>query len=167
VCLSYVIFKRWAPFASNLSKFQIIGDSLLAIEQYLPHRRPVLMLTRIVSESETSLEAEALLDLDFPFQHADGVVFDSVWCEMAAQAAAVFMGRNRGSGGMGFLTGIDDFEIMDTISIPARTVARVTVTRQFGRIFTFAAEILRQEGSLLARGGLSFFVESSDRPSEK
>ena len=148
-----------------LSKFRFIGESLLVIEQYLPHRSPVLMLNRIVSESETVLEAEAVLDPDFPFQHAGGPVFDSVWCEMAAQTAAVFMGRSRRAGGMGFLTGIDDFEMMGAIRTPARVLARVTVSRQFGQIFTFEAEILRQDGSLVAKGGLSFFVKDPGSPS--
>jgi len=132
------------------------------IERYLPHRKPVLMLTRIVSDSETSLEAEAFLDQDFAFQHDDGVIFDAAWCELAAQAAAVFMGRSRGSGGMGFLTGIDDFEIMDTVRTPARVVTRVSVHRRFGNIYVFEARIVQQEGRLVAKGGLSFFVENSD-----
>ncbi|MBI4775395.1 MAG: hypothetical protein HY788_14700 [Deltaproteobacteria bacterium] len=167
MCLRYLILNRSALLSSIFSNLQVIGGSLLAIERYLPHRKPVLMLTRVVSETETSLEAEAFLDVDFPFQNAAGVVFDAVWCEMAAQAAAVFMGRNRGSGGIGFLTGIDDFEIVNTVRIPARVVAGVRVTRQLGRIFTFAVEILGPDASCLARGGLSFFVENPGGTSEE
>ncbi len=133
------------------------------IERYLPHREPVLMVQEILEETDDGLTASALLGKDFPFQDAQGFVYDSVWCELAAQASAVFLKRrSEDPDEMGLLTGINDFRIHRATALPAEVSVRIAFSRRIGQVFVFWGEVRLAGGIPVAEGELVFFVQPSE-----
>lgn len=67
-------------------------EPFLPVEQYLPHRSPMLLVDRLLADDGERVEVEATVPADGLFVR-DGVMPSWVGLELMAQAIGVFAGR--------------------------------------------------------------------------
>ncbi len=102
----------------------------------VPHRPPMLLISRLVEVGERSATVEADIGADNIFVEADGRLGEPAYVEIVAQAIAAqhgfrTMGREGGSGD-GFLIGVKDFEITGTARAGDRLRVHVRKLGKFG-----------------------------------
>jgi predicted hotdog family 3-hydroxylacyl-ACP dehydratase len=105
-------------------------EPFLSVEQYLPHRSPMLLVDRLLADDGDRVEVEATVPADGLFVR-DGVMPSWVGLELMAQTIGVFAGRRsrerHEAVRLGFLLGtrrytakVDGFRVGARLEIHAR-----------------------------------------------
>jgi 3-hydroxyacyl-[acyl-carrier-protein] dehydratase len=130
------------------------------VEDLLPHRRPWLLVDRVLERAGDRVRAEKRLSAGDPLLAA-GALPDVLVIEALAQAAACVAGR--GDARAGLLVAASGFEFAaracagETLTL---TCARVA---QLGAMHRFTGEA-SVDGKLVARGELTFALGAPDAP---
>ena len=122
--------------------------------QWLPHRPPMTMVTRLLSYGEWSLvEAEIAPDNRFL---RDGVLDSSIIPEIVAQGCAAIRGcEERKTDLKGMLAGVRNVDVLgairggDTLTLRIREIVRID------NCSNLEFEVLRPGGELCATGEMS------------
>ncbi len=132
------------------------------LEELMPHRRPMILLDRLVEAGETTAICEVDIRAGVPFSDATGVP-SYVGIEYMAQTIAVFSGCQRRNKGepieVGFLLGTPRFTSYCAV-FQFGTTLRVQVTHVWGeqQLARFECSIQNaQTGQLLQKADLSVF----------
>ena len=130
----------------------------------LPHRPPMLLIDEVIEvDAESAVVAKTFHEGDFGTR--GGLVLDSILIECVAQAVALLNGFNALPSGApaarGLLVGIDGFEFVARArtGIPLRISCRGT--DRFGP-FRLADGQVEQQGELLAKGSLKFYIAEDE-----
>ncbi len=136
------------------------------LEQLLPHRKPMILLTRMVEATATTSVCEVDIGPDSQFCDGDGVAA-YVGIEYMAQAVAAFSGFQRHCNGqpieVGFLISVPKFESYNPLFRLGKTL-RVEVAHTWGesQLARFQCAIKdAKNGELLQQAELSVFKPES------
>jgi predicted hotdog family 3-hydroxylacyl-ACP dehydratase len=126
----------------------------------------MLMLDSILEASTDHLLAEKVFQPD-DYGVSEGQVLTGTLIEAMAQAVAVIQGLAASSQGdhppKGMLVGVESVEVLAPLNLGRRLSILVVITRQL-RPFIMADGAIFQDGNLVVKGCLKFFVEG--RPNE-
>src|SRR6478735_3196475 len=116
----------------------------------IPHRRPWLLVDRVVSRAPDRVEAEKRVTAGDPFGTLAGMVLVEALAQTAACANAGTVGAHRG-----YLVAAKGFQF-DGQAQPGDTVRLVAVrTGSFGALAKFDGEA-SVDGRVIARGSMTF-----------
>ncbi len=128
--------------------------------RYLPHRPPMFMLDTLCSVGERCGRLSALIRPDNPFLDSDGVLAESAYVEITAQALAALEGFHMNSrereGHKGVLVGVKKFSVAGEARAGERLDVHIEKQGRFGGFGSVRGVVLR-DGGLIAEGELSFF----------
>ncbi|MDO9532503.1 MAG: hypothetical protein Q7O12_10290 [Deltaproteobacteria bacterium] len=131
------------------------------LEELLPHRPPMLMLDSILEAGTGRLLAEKIFQPD-DYGVSEGQVLAGALIEAMAQAVAAIQGLAAASQGdlppKGMLVGVEGLTVLAPVNLGRRLAILVEITRQL-RPFIMADGSIFQDGTLIAKGCLKFFVE--------
>ncbi len=135
-----------------------------AVDKYLPHRRPMLIIDTLCSVGERKGHISAGIRGDNPFLDDDGVLEESAYVEMIAQAVAALegfhMNPHRRANHQGVLLGVRRFSIKGASRKGDRLDIYVEKLGRFGE-FGAVSGTVTGAGKEIAAGELSFVrVES-------
>jgi len=114
---------------------------------YLPHRRPFLLLDRLV-ELHAGERAGAIIEVTAGTRHFPNVLL----VEAMAQLGGIAAGHEEGEGG--FLAAIDHAEFAAPAAAGDRLLVSVRVVKSFGRLHMLEGEVTVAD-RVLARAGLT------------
>lgn len=114
---------------------------------YLPHRRPFLLLDRLV-ELHAGERAAALIEVTAGTRHFPNVLL----VEAMAQLGGIAAGHEEGEGG--FLAAIDHAEFVAPAAAGDSLLVSVRVIKSFGRLHMLEGEVTVAD-RVLARAGLT------------
>ena len=127
------------------------------IEQYLPHRAPILLVDEIISFDENGI----VCGVNWPqktFFHQNP---HAAMIEMIAQSSAVMMAKSgNGEKGLGMLTAIKNFEFFDNPQ-QAHIKVEVTIDGELGQ-HKIVNGIVKQHGKVLVKGRVFLYLDRGD-----
>jgi 3-hydroxyacyl-[acyl-carrier-protein] dehydratase len=130
-------------------------------EELLPHRPPLLMLDSIIEASNERLVAGKVFQLD-DYGVSEDQVLTGALIEAMAQAVAVIQGLAATFHGdqppKGMLVGVEDLVVLTQVKLGRSIEIHTEITRKL-RPFIMADGAIFQDGTLVAKGCLKFFVE--------
>lgn len=134
-----------------------------AIDGYLPHKRPMLVVERILELGERSSVSEFEVPEDSIFIEKDGTLSASFYPEMVSQSIAALNGfRNPNGGGKeGFLIGINNFETEGSAKAGDVLRVRVFKSARYGDFSVIKAEVLNGERKI-AKGEIKVWQKKGD-----
>lgn len=126
-----------------------------AIERAIPHRAPMLLIDRVISQSNDAIQCSKTFRSDeyFVQGHYPGnpIVPGVILCECAAQAAAVLLSSLvEGEAGVPVLTRIQDARFKRIVKPGETIVLDVTLTERLANAFFVSAKVT-VEGKLAVR----------------
>lgn len=137
-------------------------DLQLSLTAIVPHRAPMLLLSRL--ESFTSEEARATVAVqeDNPFLRPDGTLERVAYAEMMAQcfaagAGASLLAAGGSSAGWGYLAALRDVVVHADAHVGQHLDVMVRVSARLGEIAVVDGEV-HAEGQLLASGQFKIFM---------
>ena len=126
------------------------GQAFGPVQDYVPHRPPMLLIDHIVDVSENQIVCRTTIHRDCAFA-IDGRVHPSAMIELVAQACAIYVGVLSAHNGdppmMGLIMGcrevafaVDSFAVGDELTVAA--------TRVFGQkqLAAFTGTVMRRDG---------------------
>jgi len=132
-----------------------------AAEGLVPHRPPMLLITRLLEAEAGNGMAEAVIGADCPFLDEEGRFESAGLVELGAQAYAAIKGleflRAGVPFGAGFLVGIQGMHVQgqarrgETLLIQVRTVGTF-------EDFAVVEAAVKRDGKLLAEGRLKVYA---------
>lgn len=133
-------------------------------ERLVPHRAPMLLVSRLVEIGERSATVEADISSDNIFIESDGRLGEPAYVEIVAQAIAAQHGfRTMGRAGQddGFLIGVKDFAVTGSARVGDRLRVNVRKTGKFGDFGIVRGEVLNGE-ALIAHGEVKIWQKGLD-----
>ena len=137
-------------------------DSQQSLTAIVPHRAPMLLLSKL--ESFTSEEARAAVDVgeDNPFLRPDGKLERVAYAEIMAQcfaagAGASLLAAGDSCAGWGYLAALRDVAVHADAHVGQHLDVLVRVSARLGEIAVVDGEV-HAEGQLLAAGQFKIFM---------
>jgi 3-hydroxymyristoyl/3-hydroxydecanoyl-(acyl carrier protein) dehydratase len=128
------------------------------LEQLLPHRRPWLLIDRVLEVGRERVVAEKRVSAGDPLT-GDGLS-EALTIEALAQTAACVMGTERGQH-LGYLVAVRGFSFGDRARAGETLILTAEKQAALGALHRFIGEA-RVGGRVMARGELTFSVVSAD-----
>ena len=136
-------------------------------ERYMIHRRPMLLVRRLLCVDGDYGEAETVLEPGDACIGPDGRLEPAALVELVAQTYAAAQGyRDSESGrppGIGYLVGAGEFTIEDIPSAGERLLIKVNSTCAFDEFYMVDGQVLRDEQTI-ASGTLKAWVPKNQEP---
>lgn len=137
-------------------------DSQHSLTAIVPHRAPMLLLSKL--DSFTSEEARATVDVrkDNPFLRSDGTLERVAYAEIMAQcfaagAGASLLAAGGTCAGWGYLAALRDVTVHADAQVGQCLNVLVRVSARLGEIVVVDGEV-HAEGQLLAAGQFKIFM---------
>ena len=138
------------------------------IEQLLPQRPPMLLLSRLLSCTATDGTAEALLAPGHLFSLPDDTIHPAAFVELMAQAYAAVHGYRDHLAGkaprIGYLAGVTQASVLGAARIGDQLIVSVRQTALIKPFIRARAQVTR-DGETLAEGELTLFIPPDEAPS--
>lgn len=138
------------------------------IEQLLPQRPPMLLLSRLLSCTSTEGTVEALLGPGHLFGQPDDTIHPAAFVELMAQAYAAVHGyQDHLAGkapGIGYLAGVTQASVLGAARIGDQLTVNVRQTALIKPFVRARAQVVRN-GETLAEGELTLFIPPEEAPS--
>jgi predicted hotdog family 3-hydroxylacyl-ACP dehydratase len=136
-------------------------SAIPAIEELIPQRPPMLLLSRLLSCTTTEGTAEALLAPGHLFCLADDTVHPAAFIELMAQGYAAVQGYQDHQAGkppsIGYLAGVTQAVVHGAARIGDRLLVSVQQTALIKPFVRARAQVVR-DGETLAEGELTLFI---------
>ena len=143
----------------NASKLDRIITLPADAEQFIPHKRPVAMVTKLLSVSDSGGEVLAEIAPDNIFLGADGELDSAALPELAAQAVAALNGfLSPETIRRGMLAEINRFECHRPVRAGEQVIASCRTTTEFPPWYVIEFQIRGPEGGIRAEGELKLCV---------
>ena len=137
-------------------------DSLQSLTALMPHRAPMLLLSRLESFTSEEARATATVLEDNPFLRPDGKLERVAYAEIMAQcfaagAGASLLATGGSCAGWGYLAALRDVTMHADAHVGQRLDILVRVSARLGEIAVVDGEV-HAEGQLLATGQFKIFM---------
>ena len=137
-------------------------DSLQPLTALMPHRAPMLLLSRLESFSSEEARGTMTVQADNPFLRADGTLQRVAYAEIMAQcfaagAGASLLAAGGVCAGWGYLAALRDVTVHADACVGQRLDVLVRVSARLGEIAVVDGEV-HAEGQLLATGQFKIFM---------
>lgn len=128
----------------------------------VPHRAPVLLLSRLESFSPEEARATAAVQEGNPFLRSDGKLERAAYAEIMAQcfaagAGASLLAAGGSCAGWGYLAALRDVTVHADAHVGQHLDVMVRVSARLGEIAVVDGEV-HAEGQLLATGQFKIFM---------
>jgi len=140
----------------------------LPLEELLPHRPPMLLLSRLDAFSAEGAQAAAELREGNPFLRPDGLLERAAYAELMAQcfaagAGAVARQTETPPAAWGYLAALRDVAISGDARCGDSLTVSVRLTASLGRITVMEGEVRSATDALLATGQLKVFIPGQEK----
>ena len=137
-------------------------DSLQPLTALMPHRAPMLLLSRLVSFTSEEARATATVLEDNPFLRPDGKLERVAYAEIMAQcfaagAGASLLATGGSCAGWGYLAALRDVTIHAEAQVGQHLDVQVRISARLGEIAVVDGEI-HADGQVLATGQFKIFM---------
>ena len=137
-------------------------DSLQSLTALMPHRAPMLLLSRLESFTSEEARATAAVREDNPFLRPDGKLERVAYAEIMAQcfaagAGASLLAAGEACAGWGYLAALRDVTVHADAHVGQCLEVLVRVSARLGEIAVVDGEV-QAEGQLLATGQFKIFM---------
>lgn len=137
-------------------------DSQMSLTALMPHRAPMLLLSKLESFTPEEARASAAVLEDNPFLRPDGKLERVAYTEIMAQCFAAGAGANLRAAdgfcaGWGYLAALRDVTVHTDAHVGQRLDVVVRVSARLGEIAVVDGEV-HAEGQLLATGQFKIFM---------
>ena len=137
-------------------------DSLQPLTALMPHRAPMLLLSRLESFTSEEARATAAVRDGNPFLRPDGKLERVAYAEIMAQcfaagAGASLLAAGGVCAGWGYLAALRDVTVHADAHVGQRLDVVVRVSARLGEIAVVDGEV-QAEGQLLATGQFKIFM---------
>lgn len=127
------------------------------IEQYLPHRAPILLVDEIISCSENGI----VCGVNWPQKTFFHQNFHAAMIEMIAQSSAIMMAKSgKGKKGLGMLTAIKNFTFFDHPQ-QSHIQIEVSIDGELGQ-HKIVNGIAKQQDKVLAKGRVFLYLDRGE-----
>ena len=137
------------------------------IQEYLPHRKPMLMVDRIVEIGDRKVTTSFKIKQENIFTE-NGKLTETGLIENIAQTCSAITGqnfandiqqlKNPGSQIIGFITNIKKIKIFDLPEVGDQIISQAVLKSQFGEICTIVCETFFNE-KLLVEAEISLLIK--------
>ena len=137
-------------------------DSLQPLTALMPHRAPMLLLSRLESFTSEEARATATVLEDNPFLRPDGKLERVAYAEIMAQcfaagAGASLLAAGGACAGWGYLAALRDVTVHADARLGQQLSIFVRIATRLGEITVVDGEV-HAEGQLLAAGQFKIFM---------
>ena len=137
-------------------------DSLQPLTALMPHRAPMLLLSRLESFTSEEARATATVLEDNPFLRPDGKLERVAYAEIMAQcfaagAGASLLATGGSCAGWGYLAALRDVTMHAEAQVGQHLDVQVRISARLGEIAVVDGEI-HADGQLLASGQFKIFM---------
>ncbi len=130
------------------------------IENYVPHRKPMLLLSKLIKASEDGIEANYTIDHKCIFLKEDDTIEPVALMEILAQCFAAGNGVTNPSR-FGYLVSMRSMKVYDQASIGETVLAKVTLAARIGDIMVIDGKLYK-DGACILEGQYKIFAPSED-----
>ena len=136
------------------------------LSDLLPHRAPMLLLSRLDGFSETQAQATATLREGNPFLRPDGLLERAAYAELMAQCFAAGAGAlarclEKPPPAWGYLAALRDVAVYGDARCGETLAVSVSITASLGPITVVEGEV-RSADALLAAGQFKIFIPEKE-----
>ena len=136
------------------------------LSAFLPHRAPMLLLSRLDAFSAEGARATAELRAGNPFLRSDGLLERAAYVELMAQCFAAGAGAlarqaEKPPAAWGYLAALRDIAIHGDARLGDTLTASVNLVTALGPVTVLEGEV-RSADTLLARGQFKIFIPEQE-----
>lgn len=124
----------------------------MQLTDLLPHRPPMLLLSTLLSWSQTAVRAQALVTRNMPFVRANGVLEHCAYGELLAQCLAAGAGA-MGGPRSGYLAALRDIRVLEDAVCGDLLTIDVALGARVGEITCFSGHVSRGDTVLSTGSG--------------
>ena len=140
------------------------------VTSLIPHRPPMLLVSRVLDVQEKTGSAEAIIDKDHLFLRKDGTLLPETCCELIAQGFGVCEAYRRTQKGLtieggGYLANVRDMEYFAPVRVGDRLTIRTQKTDECFGMHIVYGEIFRN-GDKLAQATVYIFLWQGEAPGQ-
>jgi predicted hotdog family 3-hydroxylacyl-ACP dehydratase len=139
---------------------------LSTLSELLPHRAPMLLLSRLDAFSEEGARATAELREGNPFLRPDGLLERAAYAELMAQCFAAGAGAlarraEKPPAAWGYLAGLRDIAMHGDARLGETLAVSVSIVAALGPVTVLEGEV-RSADALLATGQCKIFIPEEE-----
>jgi predicted hotdog family 3-hydroxylacyl-ACP dehydratase len=135
---------------------------IFTLSELLPHRAPMLLLSRLDAFSEEGARATAELRMGNPYLRPDGLLERTAYAELMAQcfaagAGALAQGAEKPPAAWGYLAALRDIAMHGDARLGETLAVSVSIVAALGPVTVLEGEV-RSADALLATGQFKIFI---------
>lgn len=148
----------------NKQKLNDIERLPVSVEPYVPHRKPMLLVDKLLTIRERRAEVESVVHDENPFLNDQGTMDNAAFMEIMAQSIAALNGyqlRHKTASSLGFLMGARNIRVYGSARIGDRLVTSVYKEHKLDDIGVIKGAVYK-DGECLAEGEIKVYHKTDE-----